>query len=219
VMTGTGPLGLVMVFTVVRALRRRVPIRPRGTDGARGVETGGEQLIGSTVVTVLAFGSHGVVLWAGDSRAYLYRRGELSRVTRNHSQVEELVRRGLLAAEQVEGHPAGSVITRAIGVASELQLDSEMFVFAEDDTYLLCSDGLYRELDDGAIKACLAFGDCRQSCEKLIEGALARRARDNVSAILVRMRDELQATRTRYNPSVGGAGRPEQSHDDPAELD
>jgi protein phosphatase len=178
-----------------------------------------EQVIGSTVVALLAFGGHGVVVWAGDSRVYRYRRGELIQLTRDHSQVEELVRLGLLTRDGVEGHPAANVITRAIGVADTLDLDSEMFPLAEEDTYLLCSDGLYRELDDSAIKDCLALGDSRQSCDSLIESALARRARDNVSVIVVSMTDEPQATRTQYNPSLGGAGRPQQDLDDPTELD
>jgi serine/threonine protein phosphatase PrpC len=167
---------------------------------------------------LLVFGGHGVVVWAGDSRAYRYRRGELTQLTRDHSQVEELVRLGLLASDEIEGHPAANVITRAVGVTDFLELDSEMFTLGEDDTYLLCSDGLYRELDNDAIKACLAPGDCRQSCDLLIESALARKARDNVSVIVVRMTDEPQATRTQYNPSVSATGRPEQDHDDPTEL-
>ena len=177
-----------------------------------------EQVIGSTVVALLVYGGHGVVVWAGDSRAYLYRRGELIQLTRDHSQVEELVRLGLLARDGVEGHPAANVITRAIGVADVLELDSEMLTLAEDDIFLLCSDGLYRELDDNTIKDCLALGDCRQSCDTLIESALARRARDNVSVIVVSMTDEAQATRTQYNPSVSAAGRPKQDPDDPTEL-
>jgi protein phosphatase len=177
-----------------------------------------EQVIGSTVVALLVFGGHGVVAWAGDSRAYLYRRGELVQLTRDHSQVEELVSLGLLAPEQVEGHPAANVITRAVGVADSLELDSEMFAIAEDDIFLLCSDGLYRELDDNAIAAALALGDCQQSCDALIEAALAQRARDNVSVIVVRVSDELQATRTQYNPSVSATGRSAQDQDDPTEL-
>jgi serine/threonine protein phosphatase PrpC len=165
-----------------------------------------EQIIGSTVVALLAFDGHGVVMWAGDSRAYQYRRGELTQLTRDHSQVEELVRLGLLAPESAEGHPAASVITRAVGVADYLELDSEMFALEEYDTYLLCSDGLYRELGHDAIKACLALNDCRQSSDMLIESALALRARDNVSVIVVRITDEPQATRSQYNPSVSATG-------------
>jgi len=175
------------------------------------------QVIGSTVVALLVFGGHGVVVWAGDSRVYRYRRDDLTQMTRDHSQVEELVSLGLLARDGVEGHPAANVITRAVGVADSLELDSEMFALAEDDIFLLCSDGLYRELDDSAIKDYLAPGDCQQSCDTLIESALARRARDNVSVIVVCMTDEPQATRTQYNPSVSAAGRPKQYPDDPTE--
>jgi protein phosphatase len=177
-----------------------------------------EQVIGSTVVALLVFGGHGVVVWAGDSRAYLFRGGELTQLTRDHSQVEELIKLGLLAPEQAEEHPAANVITRAVGVADELELDSEMLAVAEEDMFLLCSDGLYREVDDKAIKAALAAGDCGQSCDTLIEAALAGGARDNVSVIVVRANDEVQATRTQYNPSVSAAGRPAVDRDDPTEL-
>jgi protein phosphatase len=176
-----------------------------------------EQVIGSTVVALLVFGAHGVVVWAGDSRAYRSQSGELVQLTHDHSQVEQLLSLGLLSPEEAEGHPAANVITRAIGVANHLELDSDMFALVEGDTYLLCSDGLYRELDNNSIKACLALGDCQQACDALIERALARRARDNVSVIVVRLTDEAQATRTQYNPSLGGAGRPEKGHDDPTE--
>ena len=175
--------------------------------------------MGATVVAAIVADARAQIAWAGDSRAYRYRCGELIQLTRDHSQVEELVRLGLLTRDGVEGHPAANVITRAVGVADFLELDSEMFALAEDDIFLLCSDGLYRELDDVAIKDCLALGDCQQSCDTLIESALARRARDNVSVIVVSMTDEQQATRTQYNPSVSTAGRPEQDPDDPTELD
>jgi len=177
-----------------------------------------EQVIGSTVVTLLSFGGNAVVLWAGDSRAYLYRQGKLTQLTRDHSQVEELVSRGLLAPEQAEGHPAANIITRAVGVVDILELDSETLEIAEDDTFLLCSDGLYRELDESDIKARLALGDCRRSCDALVDAALAQQARDNVSVIVVRAADESQATRTQYNPSVTPVSRPDQDEDDPTEV-
>ena len=166
----------------------------------------GQEMIGSTVVVLLLFGAHAVVLWAGDSRAYLYREGELEALTRDHSQVEEFVSLGLITREQAEGHPASNIITRAVGVAGRLELDSEMFEIAAGDTVLLCSDGLYRELDSGDIRTCLAMDDCQQACDALLETALARGARDNVSVVLVRALHEEQVTRTHYNPSVTQAG-------------
>jgi protein phosphatase len=165
----------------------------------------GQEVIGSTVVVLMLFGSHGVALWAGDSRAYRYRQGELQQLTRDHSQVEEFVRLGLMTSEQAEGHPASNIITRAVGVAGHLELDSEMFEIAAGDTFLLCSDGLYRELDRSDIQACLALDDCQQACDALLAKALARGARDNVSVTVVRALHEEQLTRTQYNPSVSPA--------------
>jgi protein phosphatase len=162
----------------------------------------GQEVIGTTVVVLMLFGAHAVALWAGDSRAYRYRQGQLKQLTRDHSQVEEFVSLGLITPEQAEGHPASNIITRAVGVSGYLELDSEMFEIAAGDTFLLCSDGLYRELDDSDIKGCLALDDCEQACEALLERALARGARDNVSVVVVRALHEEQVTRTHYNPSL-----------------
>lgn len=177
----------------------------------------GLNVIGSTVVALLAFGDHGIVVWAGDSRAYRFRHGELAQLTRDHSEAEDIVRLGLMSPEQVREHPASNVITRAVGGADILELDAEMFPLAPDDTFLLCSDGLYRELDDDAIKVCLALGDCRRSCDALTDAALAQQARDNVSVIVVRMGEETQPTRTQLNPAASAGARRAADHDDPTE--
>jgi len=175
----------------------------------------GQEVIGSTVVVLVLFGTHAVTLWAGDSRAYLYRQGELQQLTRDHSQVEEFVSLGLLTPQQAEGHPASNIITRAVGVAGHLELDSEMFECVAGDTFLLCSDGLYRELDAGDIRASLALDDCQQACDALLEQALARGARDNVSVIVVRALPGEQVTRTHYNPSLARTPGSAARDDDP----
>jgi len=148
------------------------------------------QVIGSTVVALLLFAGHGVVVWAGDSRAYRFRQGELTQLTRDHSHVDELVSLGLITPQEAEGHPAANMITRAVGAAGYLELDSETLAVEKGDTFLLCSDGLYRELDTDDIKAGLALHDCRQACDVLVDAALARGARDNVSVIVVRVENE-----------------------------
>lgn len=149
-----------------------------------------EQVIGSTVVALLLFAGHGVVVWAGDSRAYRFRQGELTQLTRDHSHVDELVSLGLITPQEAEGHPAANVITRAVGAAGHLDLDTETLAIEKGDRFLLCSDGLYRELDADEIKAGLALHDCRQSCDALVDAALARGARDNVSVVVVRVEDD-----------------------------
>jgi len=177
-----------------------------------------EQLIGSTAVVLLAYGDHAVSVWAGDSRVYRYRRGELTRLTRDHSQVEELVAQGMITREQAEHHPSSNVITRAVGVSDKLELDSEMFEVQEGDVFLLCSDGLYNEVGEQEIKEALAVGDCQYSCDLLVERALARGARDNVTVVVVRTIDEDQITKTQLNPSTASAAGAEPEDDDPTVL-
>lgn len=178
------------------------------------------QVIGSTAVILLAYGDHAVVVWAGDSRAYRYRQGELTQLTRDHSQVEELVAQGRITREQAEHYPGSNVITRAVGVMDHLELDSEMSQVQEGDIFLLCSDGLYNEIRDNEIREALAVGDCKYSCDLLLERALSRGARDNVTVVVVRALDEDQITRTQLNPSVLGRAPVEQGDedDDPTAL-
>jgi protein phosphatase len=161
-----------------------------------------EKVIGSTVVVLLSYGTHAVITWAGDSRVYRYRQGGLEQLTRDHSQVEELVAQGLITRQQAQRYPGSNIITRAVGVMDPLELDSEMLEVEEGDVYLLCSDGLYNEVSDSEIREALAVGDCRYACKLLIERALARGARDNVTVVVVQALDEGQITRTRLNPSV-----------------
>ena len=176
------------------------------------------QLIGSTTVVLLAYDRHAVVVWAGDSRAYRYRSAELEQLTKDHSQVQELVTQGRITPEQAVHYPGSNIITRAVGVADELRLDSEMFEVQEGDLFLLCSDGLYNEVSDEEIREALAVGDCKYSCDLLIERALARGARDNVTVVVIRALDEEQITRTLLNPSVPTGIPADDGDDDPTKL-
>ncbi len=177
-----------------------------------------EQLIGSTVVALLAFEQYCVTLWAGDSRAYLLRDGTLSQITRDHSQVEDMIARGILTRRQAEGHPASNVITRAVGVMPDLVLDTEMVTVADGDVFLLCSDGLYNEVSAKEIAELLASGDCRMACELLVDRALRHGARDNVTAVVVRASDQAHFTKTRLNPTTAGARKLPDESDDPTKL-
>ena len=116
--------------------------------------------VGSTVVAMLADDQVGVALWAGDSRLYRLRRGQLEQVTRDHSPSFELFESGGITEEQLLATDS-NVVTRAIGSQQALQLDIVVFDVVPGDMYLLCSDGLYRELtldqlreNDGAAKLC-----------------------------------------------------------------
>lgn len=146
----------------------------------------GGRTMGCTVVTLLVRGRAGIVLWAGDSRLYRLREAEFVQVTRDHSPLEDLVEQGVLTEEEAEKHPDSNVITRAVGGQSELRLDIAMFDIEPGDTYLLCSDGLYRELTFDEIKAHLLTDDLNASIQALLQLALERGARDNVSIVIAR---------------------------------
>ncbi|PTB17102.1 serine/threonine protein phosphatase [Trinickia symbiotica] len=158
--------------------------------------------IGTTVAVCLACGRRCAVLWAGDSRVYLYRDARLAQLTRDHSAVEELRSQGYLSAEEALHHPAQHLITRAVGAADELELDETVVDVRDGDLFLLCSDGLTNEASDAEIADVLACGDCGQATHSLIELALRAGARDNVSAIVVRAEDPVTTDKTLVNPSI-----------------
>jgi protein phosphatase/serine/threonine-protein phosphatase Stp1 len=147
---------------------------------------GGNAMIASTFVALILRDRHFACLWAGDSRAYLLRQGVLSQVSRDHSLVQELVDSGNLAPEDAEHHPHANVITRAVGADSEvLALDKVIGQIEPGDRFLLCSDGLSKTLSEAEIASLLGAPDGVPPTELLIAAALAHRANDNVTAVVV----------------------------------
>ncbi len=141
--------------------------------------------IGSTVAMLMAQGEHALVIWAGDSRVYLLRDGELRQVTEDHSLVQEMVNMGKLKESEAENHPSANVISRAVGVTDELSLDMEYLHLLPGDRLLLCSDGLYKELDERAIAAIIRGTELERAGDTLIERALSAGGRDNITSILI----------------------------------
>jgi len=142
--------------------------------------------IGSTVVALIALEDHFAVLWAGDSRAYRCRNSECMQLTRDHSQVEEMVQRGLLRPEEAEEHPASNVITRAVGAADNIYVDIEIDKIQPNDTFLLCSDGLNKHVSDAEIQEFLQHQNLDEIPQRLIETTLQRGAIDNITVIVIR---------------------------------
>jgi len=141
--------------------------------------------VGSTVVTLVVEQDKGVVLWAGDSRLYRLRNGRLEQVTRDHNPVSDLLDSGAVTEADAVGADT-NIITRAVGGQAQLNLDVAVFDIAEQDTYLLCSDGLYRELADSDLLEELAGEALQNVAEKLLERCLLGAARDNVSFVVAR---------------------------------
>ncbi len=141
--------------------------------------------IGSTVVALLIHGEHAVCLWAGDSRMYRYRDGRLEQISQDHALVEELVERGVLTPEQAVDHPHGNLVTRAVGAADRLFLDVEIIPIQSGDLFILCSDGLEKEIAEENMSVMVEAGDASQLSHTLLARALAVGARDNVTVITV----------------------------------
>ena len=143
-----------------------------------------QRTIGSTAVALLARGKYAACLWAGDSRVYRVRSKKTERLTQDHAMVEDLVSSGLMSRDEAISHPQANRITRAIGAMPGLFIDVELFPIESNDIYVLCSDGLYKELTDAEIGKTLNGNE--QAVDALINLALERRARDNVTAIAVK---------------------------------
>lgn len=140
--------------------------------------------MGSTVVALVLRGHEFAVLWAGDSRAYLLRDGNLIRLTRDHTQVEDMVERGLLSPEEAADHPMKHVLSRAVGVMDALEVDAIRDVLQSKDRFLLCSDGLTGVVDEARIAAILGDGE-GDAAERLVAETLAGGAPDNVTITVV----------------------------------
>ena len=146
----------------------------------------GSSAIGSTVICMLALDTQGIIVWAGDSRAYRVRNEQIEQLSKDHSVVEDLVDAGLLNREDAEDHPHAHVLTRAIGAAELLEFDFETIDLKQGDKYLLCSDGLTRMVTDEEILLVMTYErDSDTMCKRLIDMAVERGASDNVTALIV----------------------------------
>lgn len=145
----------------------------------------GREMSGSTVAVLLAFDAYCLSVWAGDSRVYCLRQRLLSCVTRDHSEVQALIDEGLIDQQAAAQHKDANVITRAVGGSAELYLDLELRPLRHGDRYLLCSDGLYRELSEIDLIQQLARADVGGACKALMSRALAGPCNDNVSVVVV----------------------------------
>jgi serine/threonine protein phosphatase Stp1 len=144
--------------------------------------------MGSTFVSLVVRDREFAVMWAGDSRAYLFRNNELILLTRDHTQVEMMIERGLLAPEDAETHPMKHVLARAVGVQEELLIDAIRDTVEPRDIFLLCSDGLHSVIGEDRIVELLRTRE-HDAPEAMIEACLANGAPDNVTVAVVAVRE------------------------------
>lgn len=142
--------------------------------------------IGTTVAILLAQGRQFACIWSGDSRVYLVRDGKLAQVTRDHTEAQDLVAQGVLTPEQAKRWPRRNVITRAIGVGDDPELEMERGDLAPNDVFVICSDGLTNHVEDHEILTAATAPQPDFAARALVDLTLARGATDNVTVVVVR---------------------------------
>ena len=129
-----------------------------------------------------------LIAHAGDSRCYLYRRGQLTRRTHDHSLVDEQMRLGTMTREEADRSPFRSVITRAIGTQQSVTEEAQEMDAESGDIFLLCSDGLTREVKEETIAEVLGdAGSLASAAQRLVQAANENGGHDNITSLLVRV--------------------------------
>ncbi|HZO58552.1 MAG TPA: Stp1/IreP family PP2C-type Ser/Thr phosphatase [Solirubrobacterales bacterium] len=162
--------------------------------------------MGTTLTGALLAGDEVTIVHVGDSRAYLLRDGELRQLTRDHSLVEELRRQGRLTSEEAEEHPQRSVVTRALGVEPDVQLDVHTHQARSGDLFMLCSDGLTSMVRQDRLQEIVAGSDSlRAAADRLVTEANEMGGRDNITVVMFRLGGDEEDADAMEQTMVGAA--------------
>jgi len=146
----------------------------------------GGALIGTTVAVLLIYGEFYACVWSGDSRIYRIRRRSIEQLSVDHTEVQELIADGKLTADEARLWPRRNVITRAIGVYDNPELEMVPGTLEPGDVFVICSDGLTAHVQDEEIFALVSRNAPQRACDLLVELTLERGAVDNVTVVAVR---------------------------------
>lgn len=147
-------------------------------------------VVGATLAALLVFDKHFACVWCGDSRIYLIRDGAIAQLTHDHSQVQEMIDKGALTDEEAHAWPGRNVLTRAVGVFETLETETSEGRLQPDDVFVLCSDGLTGHVADDEILKVASRRPAASACHDLIELALERGGKDNVTALVVQYKPD-----------------------------
>ncbi len=150
-------------------------------------ERGASRGMGSTATLVSIISGHLVFAHVGDSRLYRLRSGDFEQLSLDHSFAQEQRRRGLLTEEQAAHHPQRNLLTQALGVDRELDVQVEELEWQDGDRYVLCSDGLYGPVNDTRIRTIVGMSDLQEAAEMLVAEANLEGGPDNITAIVFEM--------------------------------
>jgi protein phosphatase len=154
----------------------------------------GGAVIGATLAVLLAFDGYYACVWSGDSRIYVIRAGEIQQLSRDHTEVQELLATGAITAQEASNWTGRNVITRAIGVYDEPELEIKSGSLQPGDSFIICSDGLTHHVEDAEIRDCVAASMAQQACDNLIALALERGGVDNVTVIVTRYQSAITSS-------------------------
>jgi len=183
---GEGAEPEAQLMAIARAANRRIYELARSDDAYAGM--------GTTLTAVMVSGHEVTVGHVGDSRLYRLRDGGLERLTDDHSLVEEYVRAGRLAPEEAESHPQKSIITRALGVEADVEVDTLTCDANDGDIYMLCSDGLSGMLSEHEMaEILLESSSLEQAAHALVDAANRAGGRDNITVVLFRLSEGEEA--------------------------
>jgi PPM family protein phosphatase len=178
-----------------------------GENGAPAGASSTPRGMGATVVALQFFGDRVSIGHVGDSRAYRLRGAEFLQLTDDHSLVAQQVREGRMTEAEAEASPLKNVLMRALGVDSAVDVEVDEEIALEGDTYLLCSDGLTRELSDAQISGVLVeTPDAQRSADRLIDLANQAGGGDNITAIVVRVGGKSAGTLGKIGRWITGSG-------------
>ena len=142
----------------------------------------------TTVVMAYVHEGDAYITNIGDSRAYLYRKGRMKRITRDHTYVNELIEKGVITEDEAESHRQKNVITKAIGAESAVEPDFYKVGLAPDDVLLLCTDGLYGEVGEKKMEVILGgSGSMNDICAELVDEAIRSGGRDNITVVCIKI--------------------------------
>jgi PPM family protein phosphatase len=196
---------------IVRNANHRIYDRSRADQGRAGM--------GTTLTAAFLEDAHLAIAHVGDSRAYLFRDGELTRLTRDHSLVDELVRQGKLTEAQAAEHPQRSIITRALGPEPEVEVDTWTYPVRAGDVLLLCSDGLTSMISEEDVGEILgSAGSLEDAADRLIREANEAGGRDNITVVLSRFEETDDAAEADHPTMVTGPGATDGARDAPAAV-
>ncbi|HWC86565.1 MAG TPA: Stp1/IreP family PP2C-type Ser/Thr phosphatase [Solirubrobacteraceae bacterium] len=162
--------------------------------------------MGTTLTAAYLGATDLAIAHVGDSRAYLFRDGELTRLTQDHSLMAELIRRGKLTEEEAADHPQRSIITRALGPEADVTVDTWTYPVRAGDVILLCSDGLTSMISEAQVAEILRTSPgLDRAAQTLIDEANRAGGRDNITVILFRLEEVESALGTTDQPTVVAA--------------